>query len=304
MNFDWRKIGLGTAQWGMDYGISSSSGKTDSTEVSNILSFARKTGIKLIDTASLYGDAESVLGRQKIDHFLLVTKTPQFAQSEIYSKDVDKMLKDFNNSLSLLKLDNIYGLLIHHADDLLAPGGELLTDALMSLRDRGLVKKIGVSIYDPDIIEILSKRIDLDIVQLPLNVFDQRAIHNGSLDLLDELGVEVHARSAFLQGLLLMPLSDVHQYFFKWYDLLSAWHKRCGLHGITPLQSSLGFVLGQNAVDYCVVGFERLEQLEDVYASSSSSSSSSSSLINQFDYSNFFIEDDGLINPRNWNFSE
>jgi aryl-alcohol dehydrogenase-like predicted oxidoreductase len=302
MNFDWGKIGLGTAQWGMDYGISSSSVKTDGTEVSNILSFARKTGIKLIDTASLYGDAESVLGKQEIDHFLLVTKTPRFAKSEIYSKDVDRMVIDFNNSLSLLKLDHIYGLLIHHADDLLAPGGELLIDALMSLRDRGLVKKIGVSIYDPDIIEILSKRIDLDIVQLPLNVFDQRAIHNGGLDLLHELGVEVHARSAFLQGLLLMPLCDVHQYFFKWYDVLSEWHKRCDLLGITPLQSALGFVVGQNTVNYCVVGFERLEQLEDVYAASASASASAS--ISQFDYSNFFIEDEGLINPSNWNFSE
>ena len=126
MNFDWGKIGLGTAQWGMDYGISNSGLKTDITEVSNILSFAHKTGIKLIDTASLYGDAESVLGKQKIDHFLIVTKTPQFAQSSIYSKNVDKMLIDFNNSLSLLKLDNIYGLLIHHADDLLVPGGDLL----------------------------------------------------------------------------------------------------------------------------------------------------------------------------------
>ena len=298
MNFDLGKIGLGTVQWGMDYGISSSGLKTDGIEVSNILSFAHKIGIKLIDTASIYGDAESVLGMQKIDNFLLVTKTPQFAQSSIHSRDVDKMLTDFNNSLSLLNVDNIYGLLIHHADDLLVPGGEFLINALMSLRDRGLVKKIGVSIYDPNIIEILSKRMDLDIVQLPLNIFDQRAIHNGSLDFLNDLGVEVHARSAFLQGLLLMPLCDVHQYFFKWYELLSAWHKRCDLDGVTPLQSALGFVIGQNTVDYCIVGLENLEQLEDIYALSKTTST------NKFDYNNFCIEDDGLIDPRNWNFSE
>lgn len=298
MNFDLGKIGLGTAQWGMDYGVSSLGVKTNSIEVSNILSFAQKIGIKLIDTASLYGDAETVLGMQKIDNFLLVTKTSQFAQSSIHPKDIDKMLTDFYKSLSLLKLDNIYGLLIHHADDLLVPGGEFLSNALMSLRDRGLVKKIGVSIYDPNIIEILYKRIDLDIVQLPLNIFDQRAIHNGSLDFLNDLGIEVHARSAFLQGLLLMPLCDVHQYFSKWYELLSAWHERCDLDGTTPLQSALGFVVSQNAVDYCIIGLENLEQLEDIYTLSKSTSTK------KFDYSNFFSEDYGLIDPRNWNFLE
>ena len=298
MNFDLGKIGLGTAQWGMEYGVSSSGLKTNSIEVSNILSFAQKIGIRLIDTASLYGDAESVLGMQNIENFLLVTKTSQFAQSTILSTDIDKMLIDFDNSLSHLKVDKIYGLLIHHADDLLVPGGEFLINALMSLRDRGLVKKIGVSIYDPNIIEILSKRIDLDIIQLPLNIFDQRAIHNGSLDFLNKLGIEVHVRSAFLQGLLLMPLNNVHKYFSKWYKLLSAWHKRCDLDGTTPLQSALGFVVSQNAVDYCVIGLENLEQLKDIYTLSKSTS------INKFDYSNFFTEDYGLIDPRNWNFSE
>jgi len=296
MNFDWGKVGLGTVQWGMNYGISGSGVKTSCADVCNILSFARKTGIRLIDTASLYGEAESVLGRQNLDNFLVVTKTPRFAQPEIYSKDADKLVVDFKKSLSLLKQGHIYGLLIHHVDDLLASGGELLIDALISLREHGLVEKIGASIYDPNILETLCERIDLDVVQLPLNVFDQRAISNGSLDLLHESGVEVHARSAFLQGLLLMPLCDVHQYFSKWYNVLAAWHYRCESFEITPLQAALGFVVGQNTVDYCVVGVNSLRQLEEIYVASTSQF--------DFDYSEFSIEDEALVNPMNWSLSE
>lgn len=179
------RIGLGTAQFGMDYGITNAHGRVGEYDVGTILDAAEAAGITILDTAHLYGVSEEVLGRFDAGHrFKVVTKTPKGCTA-------DELRSAFHGSLS--HLGRVYGLLLHDPDDI------ALWGVLEGLKAEGLVEKIGVSIYDP--IEIPDHPID--IIQVPFNALDTRVLDGGYLGQLHRKGVEIHARSIFLQGCLL-----------------------------------------------------------------------------------------------------
>ena len=168
----------------------------------------------------------------------------------------------FGESLKKLKKSKVTGLLIHNADDLLADGGEMLFIAMQNLKKNGLIDKIGVSVYSGDQIDGLLKRYVFDIIQVPINVLEQRLILSGHLARLKEYGVEIHARSVFLQGLLLMEPASLHTFFdpikpllYKYRDFLSA-------NGLTDIQGALGFVKQIQEIDHIIIGLNNLEQLK------------------------------------------
>jgi aryl-alcohol dehydrogenase-like predicted oxidoreductase len=256
------KLGLGTVQWGLPYGISNHGGVTPPRTVSMILAEARRFGVSLLDTGSLYGEAESVLGANALDEFRVVTKTPRFATSTITQAQASQLEEVFRRSLERLSCARIYGLLAHHANDLLVPGGKRLLHAMSDLRQQGRVEKIGVSVYDGEQLDAVLNVFTPDIVQLPLSVLDQRMLVDGHLERLSEKGVEVHARSAFLQGLLLMPLDRVSDYFGPIRPLLSRWHSAARDQGFTLAQAALSFVRDSQNVSTVLVGVEDLAQFK------------------------------------------
>jgi len=208
------KIGLGAVQFGVDYGVSNTHGKTTKYEVSQILQFAYENGISLIDTATSYGSSESILGEVVTnDDWRFVTKTPNFSDNSLNSTHVNQLKESFNQSLFNLRKKNIYGLLLHSCDDLLKPGGELIFREMERLREIGMVKKIGVSAYSSKQIAAILGKFNIDIIQLPINIFDQHLFVDGWLEKLKNKNVEIHARSTFLQGLLLMPRTSIPTYF-------------------------------------------------------------------------------------------
>lgn len=287
------KLGLGSAQWGMDYGVSNSTGRTHDAEIGRILRAARESGVDLIDTAALYGGAEQALGKQSLDGFKIVTKTPRFEKSQVTADDARQLVETFRRSLDFLRVDSVSGLMVHHADDLLVPGSDYLIEALSMLRNRGAAERIGVSIYNSLKLEQLCDRLQPDIIQLPLNVIDQRLLKDGSLEFLHRKGIEIHVRSAFLQGLLLMPISQVPDYFTPWRDVLQTWQEACVCQGVTKLQAALNFLVNLDLVDYVVIGVESLIQFEQILSSLDQTA-------NAFDSSGLASIDVGLVNPVNW----
>lgn len=286
------KIGLGTVQWGLEYGVANRDGRTSGEEVGRILAYARAAGLHVLDTAALYGEAEAVLGEHDLDGLRIVTKTPRYAQASISASEADDLHVTFERSLSRLRVPSVYGLLAHHADDLLAPGGERLIEALVSLRDRGRVSRIGVSVYDGAQIAALLDRFTPDLVQLPLNVFDQRLIADGSLARLSSLGVEIHARSAFLQGLLLMPPESAPTYFAPWQEKLRAWHATCATRGVLPQHAALAFVCDRPEITCCLIGVQNQAQLSDTLTGLDEAPRS--------DAAAFACNDPALLNPATW----
>ena len=218
------KLVLGTAQFGMDYGINSIHGKVKPKEVQNILHYAKSVDINFLDTAPAYGDSEKVLGTMNTKDFKVVTKTRHFNSTDITDDEILLLNQDFNNSLKDLKLDSVHALLVHNTDDLLKAGAFRIIDHLKNLKKAGKIKKIGVSVYDNQQLTFVINNFDVDMVQLPFNIFDRRLINSGMLELLNSKGIEVHARSIFLQGLTLMSDKSMPRKFNPWSNLWKTWH--------------------------------------------------------------------------------
>ena len=293
------KIGLGAVQFGLNYGISNTQGKTPPDEVRAILIAARKLGVHVIDTASLYGDSEAVLGQcmPKDASFDIVTKTPQFGTPRIGNEDAQRLEDIFAASLAKLGRPSIYGLLMHRVDDLFVPGGGLLMERMIQLKQAGLVQKVGVSVYSGRQIDEVLERFPIDLIQLPVNVLDQRLIHGGHLRKLKQAGVEIHARSAFLQGLLLMGPDAVPAYFDRVRGGIAQYHQFAESLGLTAVQAALGFVSSIPEIDCVICGVNDSAQLQEICAAGDVR-------VQYQDYARFAVDDESIVNPAMWRISK
>ena len=282
------KLALGTAQFGMSYGIANQHGKIKLENIKDIIKTAREKNIDLVDTAIVYGDSEKIIGKIGILEFKFVTKLPPLPKIEVTNISfwVEEQIK---LSLKRIGIKSLYGLLIHRAADLVGTKGEKIVNALNNLKSRGLVKKIGVSIYDPSELEKLTKQINVDIVQAPLNIIDQRLINSGWLSKLYKADVEVHIRSVFLQGLLLMSEQNRPRKFNRWKNLWKMWHE----NRITSLEATLRYALSIKEISKVIVGVDSKNQLEQIVISSDG-------ILPKIPLE-LCTNDVNLLNPSNWN---
>jgi aryl-alcohol dehydrogenase-like predicted oxidoreductase len=294
------KLGLGTAQWGSPYGVSNTAGVPADTEIRQILSAAGGYGLSIIDTASQYGFSEETLGRCLPDasHFRIVTKTPALKTTRVTIDDVQRMKAAFQQSLQRLRRESIYGLLIHHPADLAADPDGLLWQALQDLRRQKLVEKIGVSVYTGLEIDAMIGQVRPDIIQVPYNVLDQRLAQSGHLTRLKEMGIEVHARSIFLQGLLLMDVDHLPAYFNPWVPLLREFLGDVRRRGMTPLQSALHAVLARPEIDSVLVGVPSWREFEAIMTAARALPTGAT-----HDWTRWAVSDERLLNPSFWKVS-
>lgn len=257
------RLGLGTVQWGTSYGIANQTGVPPSASVGALLDAGRRSGIRVLDTSPAYGDAERVLGGHPLDGFDVVTKSQRFDAAAITPAHAEALKATFHESLRRLNRSSVHGLLVHHVDDVLAPGGERLIGAMQELQSEGLVEAIGVSVYTGSQIDAVLDRFAPQVVQLPVSVLDQRLVASGHIARLAAMGVAIHARSVFLQGLLLMPVGRVPSYFAPIRPLLERWHAAAQAKGLTAAQAALSFVRHLPEIDTVLVGVDTLAQLHE-----------------------------------------
>ncbi|WP_119393895.1 aldo/keto reductase [Salinibius halmophilus] len=255
------KLALGTAQFGLKYGISNISGRVPLKEVSDIVSYSREVGINYIDTASLYGCSEEVLGGINTSSFNIVTKFPAMPLCDTLPSDF--IQDSLTSSLAKLRQESIYGALLHRPMQLLESYGPQLYSELVRQKRLGFIKNIGISIYSPAELDLLTK-FDFDLVQTPMNILDKRLASSHWLTKLKEKGIEVHVRSCFLQGLLLMPKRSRPNYFTRWSPLFDVYDNWLAEEGISPIQACLGFLKSFPEIDKIVVGVESLSQLKQL----------------------------------------
>lgn len=289
------RLAVGTVQFGLDYGISNRSGRPSLTEAGAILEVAQRGGIRLLDTAVAYGDSEAVLGSLgAAGRFDIVTKTAQFRKSRLDAADGSLLRDVFHQSLARLGTEAVYGVLVHLPDDLLAPGGEHLYQALMQLKHEGKTRKIGVSVYTPSQIEQITARYNIDLIQVPVNVFDQRLLQDGSLAALKRQNVEIHARSAFLQGLLLMEPDGLDSHFNGARQKLARFRADAARAGTDPLGACLQFALGIPEIDQVVVGVNRAAELAELIARAQGG------YPNDMEFADYAVNDEQLLMPSRW----
>jgi len=250
---------LGTVQFGLPYGITNASGQVADDEVRLILRVATASGIELFDTAQAYGSSESVLGRCWLSESprRLISKLSPDASPESWERR-------FQRSLERLHVSTLDGFLLHRASALSESDGDQLIDWLESLLARGLVKRIGVSIYDASELDKLP--LDrLQLIQLPLSLYDQRLLQDGTVSQLKSLGIAIHARSVFLQGLLLQTPESWPAFLSKEFRVH---HAECmgqlRQHGLSLLDAAIGFARQCHYLEAVLVGVLSAEELGQI----------------------------------------
>lgn len=289
------KLGLGTAQLGLDYGISNPYGMASPEDSFDIIRVAAECGIRYLDTAPIYGSSEVRIGGSlpAPNPFAIITKTPCFGSGEITLAQEELVEQAFRRSLRHLRQSAVYGLLVHNTSDLFLPGGPRIYARMCKLKAEGLVAKIGVSVYNSEQIEQALRNFDIDLIQLPLNVFDQRLIMNGCLVDLKRRGIEVHARSVFLQGVLLMQPESLPRFFDSARDHIRGYWRELAELGVTPLEAALRFAADIPETDVILCGAARAAELRQIRDALEAPCPLS-------DFSRFALTDPAILNPSTW----
>lgn len=286
----YKRLALGTAQFGLPYGVANHTGQVGRHEAGAILAHARDAGMDTLDTAMAYGESELRLGEIGVEGWKVISKLPAIPPS---CPDVAVWVQEsVRGSLARLRIPRLSGLLLHRPQELLGGQGQILYRSLSLLKEQGLVVKIGVSIYGPEELDALNPHFRFDLVQAPFNIVDRRMATSGWLKKLHQSGTEVHIRSAFLQGLLLMDERRRPAYFQRWQPLWKEWHCWLVEQAVSPLQACLGFVLAQPEVDRVVLGIDSLEHLRGILVSAGAPTVAPPTTLAS--------QDLDLINPARW----
>ena len=279
------KYVIGSANFGKSYGLSKK--KVKKKEIFKILKFAKKLNIKFIDTASFYGNSEKILGELKNQNFNYITKIklnkkclkePSYFRSKIIA------------SINKLNIKKLYAVMIHNPLFLKEDKKKQIFNDLLEIKKKGLLKKIGASVYKEKEIEFLLKNFEIDIIQIPINIFDRRFITSGVLKKLKKKGIEIHARSIFLQGLLLK--TKYLSKFTKWNYIFKRYKDWLNKKNISGLTACVKYALSQKNIDKIVIGIDSKNHLKMI----SEIKNRKKLTFPKFIFSN----KKKLINPRYW----
>lgn len=287
------KLSLGTAQFGSNYGLANHQGKISQKEAESIIKTAQLAGIRSLDTAVSYGLAEEVLGNIGIDNFDCVSKLPPIPKNTDNVKTWVNM--QVEKSAKRLGLSRLFGMLLHYPEDILSSKGEEYCMALLEAKNKGYIENIGFSIYSPEILDQVTQVFWPDIVQVPFNIFDQRIRVSGWLSRLVDGGTKIHARSVFLQGLLLMQKKKIPNYFDRWNEDLKSWNELVASKNISHMEYALNFVAANDNIDKVIVGVDNCEQLLELITAYN--------LNPDLELASLEVNDLDLIDPSKWHLS-
>jgi aryl-alcohol dehydrogenase-like predicted oxidoreductase len=285
-------LSIGTARFGVGYGLFSESSRINDEQLAEIFSVAKQHGVKHVDTSIMYGDAEARLGSLHLQNMLITSKvwaptTREEAQKIDFFLQIEKTLKR-------LKANKIHAVLIHNAHEIEPELFVILISKLRLLKEKNLVKKIGVSCYEADQAIQIINAVDIDILQVPGNIFDRRLVNSGLLALCNKREIEVHVRSIFLGGLLMRSTNQIPIIFNQWKKLLDHWQDWLSHEKITQLQANMAFAryLLEEGASKIIVGVGSTEELLGILQSKDL-------LLSNWPTS-LISEDRKLINPYNW----
>ena len=284
------KIILGSANFDQIYGIKKNFIKK--SEIKKLFDLALKNKIKTIDTSPLYNKSEKIIGLLNNNRFKIISKIPK-PPKNIKRENIKKWLKQkVMISLKNLKIKKFEGLLLHNANSLLYKNGDEIYKGIRNMKINGFTSKIGVSIYDFNVLDKILKKFKFNLIQAPFNILDQRLVEKGWLKKLKKRKIEVHARSIFLQGILLLKHNQLPKKLIKLSKKFVMWENWLKKNKFSSLQVCLSFVLNQRQLDGIVVGYNNTNQLNQILKLKQ--------IKNNFSLPNLNIKDKKLIDPREW----
>lgn len=282
------KLALGTVQFGMDYGINNSQGKVPVEDVKKIIAQAKDAGVFVIDTAKAYGNSEEVLGNVGVREFNVITKivSPQAATS---------FKNEISLSLQRLNISSLYGVLFHDFNYWLSNPDSWIE--LEKVKQEGLTKKLGFSLYHPDQWHIIQEQgITPDLLQIPMNLFNQQFLPY--LSQFKEAGIEVHVRSAFLQGLLLMESEFLPVQFAEIKPKIEALKQLSEKWNVSRTNICLLWLWQNSCIDHIVLGVDNVTHWQENLHTAQWCEKNLNTL--KVDASIFRCENENIINPSKW----
>lgn len=292
-----KQICLGSAQFGLNYGVTNSKGKLNIVEVEEIINFAQDIGINIIDTAQDYGDAEKIIGKciSKKRNLKIISKLRSHKNPFFIRDDLSKLQKNLEETLKNLKVDFLECLLLHNENDLFKEGSSYLIEWIEQVKKLGLIKNFGLSLYNfKNISEI--QKLNLDIIQLPISIYDRANFESGFISKLDQIGLKIQARSIYLQGIVLSKPTELPSWVNENdYEEHLKFQNKLKNYNISPLEACINYVKSINEIDTIVVGVtskDELKELKDIWDQ-------------DFDYELFSRLSlpklsKFLLDPRNW----
>ena len=282
------QISLGTAQFGSNYGIINKK-KISLSNIKKILSFASKNGIKYIDTAHSYGDAEEVLGKIGVKNWKISSKFPSIPKNKNPKNWIEKK---FFESLKRLKIKKVQSLFIHDANQLKSyKFSKKIFDTLERIKREGFIDKIGISIYSPNIIKRVTSDFKLDIIQAPANIFDKRIFSYDIQKIIQKKKIELEIRSIFLQGLILEDIDKIPKKFLRFKSSFLKIDNFSQKNNISKKSVALSY-LNKKRYDRLVVGVASVKELNEIV--------SFIKLKKKIEINMKFYNDKYLINPNLW----
>tara|TARA_B100000029_G_scaffold434953_1_gene448650 strand:+ start:236 stop:1117 length:882 start_codon:yes stop_codon:yes gene_type:complete len=256
------KLVIGTANFGMNYGQGRHAGKLSEQTTKEIIQFAGSLGIKTLDTAVSYGDCSKRLGIIGIEDWKVITKIPKIP-NDINS--INGWVKQcINKSAKEMGVSMFEAILIHNPKDLVGKYGKELLWTLEDFKKKGITKKIGVSVYEKKDLETILNIFKPEIVQCPVNIVDKRLLKDQYLHGISDMGIEVHIRSIFLQGLLTYTTENMPIGFAKFKDFWENWELWLNSQKLTPVEACVRFVNSIQGVDKIVIGVDSILNLKEI----------------------------------------
>jgi aryl-alcohol dehydrogenase-like predicted oxidoreductase len=282
------KLGLGSGQFGLDQ-PQGGRGRPREAEARDILSIAACSGLSVMEVGRHSQAVELTLGQvmPRPNPFRLTITTvrpdrgPDFAEAEVRTQ------------LRRLGVDRVEAIFAPSATDMLSPAGPTLWDRLRKLKDEGLCRKVGVSVYASDDPVGLARRFKPDVVQAPASLLDQRLIVDGTLGELAGMGVEVQLRSIFLNGVLFLPPDRAPSHLKAAAGRISRARRLIAEGRSDPLQAALGFALSRPEASAVLVDVASAAEMSAVIAAASSPPP-------DLDWDEMAIDDPAALDPRAW----
>ena len=281
------KIAIGTVQFGLDYGIANQNGKVNANEVLSILDFAHENNINTLDTAKAYGNSEESIGEY-------IIKTEKLWNIITKVNDGDKtIVEQVQDSIDKLTIKPTI-VLAHSANLFLDP---MFQSELQETKDKELVYSIGVSLYsEEEINQVLESELKPDVIQLPMNILDTRLYRCGILSKLFDREIEIHVRSAFLQGLFYLSKAKLEDGFKDVIPSLEKLKTISADIGLTLSELSLLWLLSLKEVSKVIIGVDNVAQLKvhlDTLKKNIDSSVFEEAL-------SIYYENENILNPSLW----
>jgi aryl-alcohol dehydrogenase-like predicted oxidoreductase len=284
------KIIIGTAQLSNNYGIFNKLKSIQNKELKKILNYCKKQNIFYIDLANSYKNSINKLSKNNLVKFKIILKVGSINKNNYFSNlkaIVEKTLKE-------LKVKKIYSLMLHDERDIKYLSDKKIMEYFLDLKKKNIIQKIGLSIYNFKKLKVSLNSFPIDLIQVPFNIFDRRILDKKIQKIISKNKIEVHARSIFLQGLLLQDPSSRQKIIQKNQSLLNSWDKFNEYQQKKKIMNCIKFVSQFKKINKFVFGVDNLDQLKTIV-----------SIIKEIDYNiklhyNFKLKSKKIVDPRLW----